>query len=178
MTVRQIDALKARILAELPTQAKIAGADLAALIKNRVVQTGKNAEGQAFSPYSEKQVPAYLYYGKSRSQQAEQRVRARAKKREGVSYREFRNLNNLNTDVKNFEFTGSMWRGVGVQEQTKQGAVQVVVIDGDSQEVRNLLQYATDAERISIIKPSKSELKTVSDNLGQWMAGVIKSELT
>lgn len=176
MTVRQIDALKARILAELPAQAKIAGTDLAALIKNRVVQTGKNADGQAFSPYSEKQVPAYLYYGKSRSQQAEQRVRAKAKKREGVSYREFRNLNNLNTDIKNFEFTGEMWRGVEVQE-TKQGAVSVIVIAGGSQAVRDKLRYATEAERINILKPAKEEIKVITDNLGNWMTGVIKQEL-
>lgn len=177
MTTTQIDALKARLLAELPTQAKIAGADLAALIKNRVVQTGKNAEGQAFSPYSEKEVPAYFYYGKSRSQQAEQRVRAKAKKREGVSYREFRNLNNLNTDIKNFEFTGEMWRGVEVQE-TKQGAVSVIVISGGSQTVRDKLRYATEAERINILKPSKQELSIVQENLGIWMTGIIKSELT
>lgn len=177
MTTRQIDALKARILAELPTQAKIAGADLAALIKNRVVQTGRNAEGQAFSPYSEKQVPAYLYYGKSRSAQGENRVRAKAKKREGVSYREFRELNNLNTDKKNFEFTGEMWRGVEVQE-TKQGAVSVIVISGGSQTVRDKLRYATEAERINILKPAKEEIKVITDNLGNWMTGIIKSELT
>lgn len=176
MTVGQIDALKARILAELPTQAKTAGADLAALIKNRVVQTGKNAEGQSFSPYSEKEVPAYLYYGKSRSSQAEQRVRAKAKKREGVSYREFRNLNNLNTDIKNFEFTGEMWRGVEVQE-TKQGQVSVVVIAGGSQAVKDKLRYATEAERINILKPSKQELSIVQESLGAWMTGIIKQEL-
>ena len=177
MTTTKIDALKARILAELPTQAKIAGADLAALIKNRVVQTGRNAEGQAFSPYSEKQVPAYLYYGKSRSAQGENRVRAKAKKREGVSYREFRELNNLNTDKKNFEFTGEMWRGVEVQE-SRQGQVSVVVIAGNTQEVRDKLRYATEAERINILKPAKEEIKVITDNLGNWMTGIIKSELT
>lgn len=176
MTTTKIDALKARLLAELPTQAKIAGADLAALIKNRVVQTGRNAEGQAFSPYSEKQVPAYLYYGKSRSQQAEQRVRAKAKEREGVSYREFRNLNNLNTDVKNFEFTGEMWRGVEVQE-TRQGQVSVIVLAGGSQTVRDKLRYATEAERINILKPAKEEIKVVQRNLGGWLTRTIKSEL-
>lgn len=177
MTTKQIDALKARILAELPEQAKIAGADLAALIKNRVVQTGRNAEGQQFSPYSEKPAPAFLYYGKSRSAQGEQRVRAKAKKREGISYREFRELNNLNTDKKNFEFTGEMWRGIEVQE-SKKGQVSVVVIAGNTQEVRDRLRYHTEAERINILKPSGEEIGVVQANLSRWMTQVIKQELT
>lgn len=176
MTVQQIDALKARLLEELPTQAKIAGADLAALIKNRVVQTGINAEGQAFSPYSEKEVPAYLYFGRSRSQQGENKVRAKAKKREGVSYREFRNLNNLKTDKKNFEFTGEMWRGVEVQT-TKQGQVSVAVIAGNSQTVKDKLRYATEQEKINILKPSKEELRVVQGNISTWLTGLLKSEL-
>lgn len=176
MTVQQIDALKERILAELPAQAKTAGADLAALVKNRVVQTGINAEGQAFSPYSEREVPAYLYFGRSRSQQGETRVRAKAKKREGVSYREFRELNNLNTDKKNFEFTGEMWRGVEVQE-SRQGRVSVVVITGGSSAVKDKLRYATEQEKINILKPSKEEVRVIQNNLSGWLTGLLKSEL-
>lgn len=176
MTTKQIDALKARILSELPTQAKIAGADMAALIKNRVVQTGVNADGIPFSPYSDKPVPAYLYYGKSRSAGAEQRVRAKAKRREAISYKEFRELNNLNTDKKNFEFTGAMWRGVEVQ-QTQQGAATVVILAGDSPDVKDKLRYATEAERINILKPSKEEIRVVEKNLGAWMTEIIKQTL-
>lgn len=176
MTAAQIDKAKAAILAELPRQIQIAGADLAALVKQRVVQTGINANGVAFSPYSDKAVPAYLYKGRSRSGGADAKIAALAKKGEQVSYREFREINGLKTDKKNFEFTGEMWRGVEIKPE-QSGVVSTAVITGGTQDVKDKLRYATEAEKISILKPNAQESAVVQANLQKWLTGLLNEIL-
>ena len=176
MNAAQIDKAKAAIIAELPRQIQIAGADLAALVKQRVVQTGIDADGAAFSPYSDKQVPAYLYKGRSRSGGADAKITALASKGQRVSYKEFRAINGLNTNVKNFEFTGEMWRGAEVVPE-QNGAVSAAVITGNTQDVKDKLRYATEAEKISILKPNTQETAVVQANLQKWLTGLLNEIL-
>jgi hypothetical protein len=125
-TVSDLNEIRARfsgaksfLLDELEREGLRFGADVSAVVENRVVSTGKNDIGTPFSPYSTKRAPAYLYLGKSRNNRGEGAIKQRIKKKEGVSYREFRELNGLNADKKNFEFTGEMWQGFGVVSSRK-----------------------------------------------------------
>lgn len=137
-----------------------AGADIAAVVENRVVSTGRNAEGQPFSPYSDKQVPAFWFYGRSRNNSGERKVQAAAKKKQGVSYRQFRQFNGLNTGNKNFEFTGEMWQGFGIKEvrQVRPGVYEVT-IGGKNERTRSLLGYHEAREGIDITEPSNQEIR-------------------
>ena len=107
---------------ELPVFAQqVAANDLAALVTNRVVQKGENYLGSAFSPYSKNTVAAWRFWGKSRTQAAERKLRALSRAKGALSYEEFRSLNNLKTDKKNFEFTGEMWRKFGIVKVSVSG---------------------------------------------------------
>lgn len=171
----KIERIIQRIDSEIVVEAAKAGADMAALITNRVVQTGKDSQGAAFSPYSTNPVPAFLYFGKSRSGAGEARVRAKAKKREKISYRDFRVLNNLNPAPKNFEFTGEMWRGFGVVKTVKTANGASVTIGGRTPASERKLDLNTRQEKKDIIEPSKREIIIVTTNLENWLENLIRT---
>ena len=93
MTIAQlttrIDLAINRLDAEIEAQASRAGADLVALITQRVVQTGKSSEGSQFSPYSTEELPAFFYFGKSRSGSAEEKVRPKQRRKSRSPTRSF-----------------------------------------------------------------------------------------
>ncbi len=164
-----------RIDSEITVEAAKAGADMAALITDRVVQTGKDSGGNAFSPYSTVPVPAFLYFNKSRSGAGEARVRAKAKKKEKISYRDFRVLNNLNPSPKNFEFTGEMWRGFGVTKTEKTPNGAKVTIGGRTPPSERKLDLNTKREKKDIVEPSAREIAIVTANLENWLENLIQS---
>lgn len=139
-----------------------AGADLVAVIENRVVTTGQNANGGAFSPYSQVKVPAFWFYGRSRNNAGEQAVKRAAKKKEGVSYYDFRRANGLNTGKKNFEFTGEMWQGFGVKAARQAGPGRwEVVFGGKTQRTIDLIKWHSQREGIDITLASEQEIQQV-----------------
>jgi hypothetical protein len=169
-TVSDLNEIRARfsgaksfLLDELEREGLRFGADVSAVVENRVVSTGKNDIGTPFSPYSTKRAPAYLYLGKSRNNRGEGAIKQRIKKKEGVSYREFRELNGLNADKKNFEFTGEMWQGFGVVSSRKIAAgVIEVTIGAKNARTSALLTKHEKAEGRSIIKPSAAEVQAAA----------------
>lgn len=169
----KIARIERRLDSEIEAQGAKAGADLVALVTNRVVQTGKASDGSNFTPYSDTDVPAYLFYGKSRSGGAEARVRAKGKKKEKISYRDFRELNNLNTAPKNFEFTGAMWRGFSVLNVQRSASGVTVVIGGRNEDSENKMTWNSEREKKSIIRPSRQELAIVRGNLQRWVNNVL-----
>lgn len=154
---------KSLLLDELEREGLRFGADVSAVVENRVVSTGKNDLGTPFSPYSNKPAPAYLYLGKSRNNRGESAIRQRTKKKQGVSYREFRELNGLNANKKNFEFTGEMWQGFGVLSSRKvaPGIIEVT-IGAKNARTSALLTKHEKAEGRSIIKPSPAEIQAAA----------------
>jgi hypothetical protein len=179
MTLKELYDKTSRIIqrldAEIERQAHRAGLDLVALVTNRVVQTGKDSKGSLFSPYSTNQVPAFLYFGKSRTGGGEARVRAAAKKGQRISYRDFRVLNNLNPGPKNFEFTGLMWRGFGVVKTEKTADGVRVVLGGTNTVSDERITKNTERENKSIIQPSQQELAIISRNLQQWFLNIVRT---
>lgn len=139
--------------------------DLVADIANRVIEQGKGADDQPFTPYSTKPVPAFLYYGRSRNQSGESRVRAAAKKKQGVSYRDFRQFNGLPVARKNFSFNNEMWRHFGVKSVRRRGGVVTTTIGGQNAQAANKIQWLSDQERRSIIAPTARELVRVQSNI-------------
>lgn len=163
----------ARIDTEIEAQASKAGTDIIALVTNRVVQTGKSSDGGSFTPYSTVPHSARLYYNKSRSGSAEAKVRAKGKKKEKISYRDFREINNLNPAPKNFEFTGAMWRGFSVLRVQRSATGVTVVIGGRNEDSENKMTWNSEREKKSIIRPSRQELAIVRGNLQRWVNNVL-----
>ena len=138
---------------------------MAQLIKKRVIEQGKDANNSAFTPYSTAQMPSFFYYGKSRNASAEKAVKA-AKK---VSYKDFRSLNNLETDKKNFEFTGDMWRNFGVVSTRQENGIVKITIGGQSTDAQNKIDWLSAQENQSIIEPSASEIGVVNSIMSNWV---------
>ena len=154
-------------------QVAIAGADIAALVTNRVIQKGENADGGKFTPYSNTPVPAYWYIGKGRRNASDSAVKAKAKKGEKISYKEFRQLNGLNVAFKNFEFTGAMWRNFRVLRVEQSGFKFSAIIGGAIPMEQNKIDWLSKQEGRIIIEPNEKELQIVTANLTRWLNSLL-----
>lgn len=169
---------RADLLAALSVEGATVGADAAALIEDRIVTKGEKADGSRFSPYSTKGVPAYLYFGRSRNAAGEAAVRRKATARQPVSYKEFRQLNGLNTGVKNFQFTGEMWQGFGVKSvRPVRPGVVVVTLGGKNARTAELLGYHSAREGAELTALSKQELQMIETAINQRLINLVNRAL-
>lgn len=168
--IARFDELTEYIKNELPVFAEqVAANDLAALVTNRVVQRGENYLGSQFSPYSRNTVAAWRFWGKSRTQAAERRVRAKSRAKGALSYVEFRQLNNLKTDKKNFEFTGEMWRKFGIVRVQITGDRFKVSLGGTSTAAQDKIDENSKREGLSIIEANEAEKALVQRTVAGWI---------
>ena len=156
-------------LKNLSSAIAVAGADLCADIAQRVINSGEKAEGGKFTPYSTKDVPAFWYMGRSLNAGGEAKVKAAAKKKQGVSYKQFREFNNRPTNFKNFSFSQEMWQGFGVKKVEANGGTYTLVIGGKTPESEEKIAWMSAQEKVSIIAPNEEEkqrlLKTLTNKV-------------
>lgn len=168
--IQRFDRLTDYLENELPGFAEqVAANDLAALVTNRVVQKGENYKGGKFKPYSRKTIPAFRFWGKSRTQAAEKKVRAKARAHTVLSYADFRELNNLSGTVKNFNFTGEMWRKLGVVAVKSRPGKVVVSVGGTTSVAQDKIDQNSDCEDINIIEANNSERVLVGKAFQNWL---------
>lgn len=170
--INRFDRLVEFVEQELPKYAEqVLVTDLIALVSNRVIQTGKDYTGKKFKPYSTNTVAAWRFWGKSRTQSAEARIRKIARTPTGqyrggaLDYKTFRELNNLKTDKKNFEFTGSMWRKFGIVNVTP----SKIQIGGTTTDAQQKIDDNSDREGVSIIEASRKEELIVQNSAKIWL---------
>lgn len=174
MTIREqierLDELIDFVENELPNYAhRVAANDLAALIAKRVIETGTNYKGAKFSAYSTNKVPAYKFWGKSRNQTAEKKVRKISRARGALSYSEFRGLNNLLTTNKNFEFFGEMWKKFGVVSYTNNGGNFRVTLGGQTTTAQKKIDENSNREGVSVIEASQREINIIAATTQAWL---------
>lgn len=168
--IQRVKDLIAYINDELPIFAKqVLANDLAALVTNRVVQKGENFRGGSFSRYSSKTVAAWRFWGQSRTQAAEKKVRSLSRAKGALSYKEFRELNNLNSTKKNFEFTGEMWRKFGIVKEKKTSTGFRISLGGTTPGAQNKIDENSEREGISIIEANENEKSKVEDTTLNWV---------
>ena len=172
-----IDAALAEIKQGMLLRVTTAASDTAALVANRVRMTGENAKGAQFSPYSRNPMGAWRLIGKSRTGSAEAKVKTAAKEGKLISYAEFRQMNNLRVDKKNFEFTGEMWQKFNVKSATLKGKLIEVVVGGTTKDSAFKIQENTDREKILITDVSRDEVDLINKTLGDWMAGILTKHI-
>lgn len=169
-----IQRVRAQLAAAIQPEVLRAAADAAALVENRIVTKGEKSDGTRLSPYSTNPVPAFFFFNRSRNNAGESAVRRKAKARQPISYKEFRQLNGLNTGHKNLEFTGEMWQGFGVVEaRTIRAGVVQVVIGGKNERTRSLLGYHSDRENTEITAPSRQEILLIQDGLNKRLKQIL-----
>lgn len=166
--IERMEAIERRLNGGAVSAVTLAGADMAADIANRVIDKGENSEGSKFSAYSIKDVPAYFYHGRSRNAGGEAKVKAAGKRREGVSYRDFRQFNGLGT-VKNFSFTQQMWRNFGIKSVTYSAGVYTVTLGGKTQDSADKIGWMAGQEGRSIIAPNDKEYNRASDSIAKFI---------
>jgi len=175
--IEKLDRLIEFIENELPNYAAdVLAIQMVGLVSERVTQTGVDFKGGNFKPYSNKTIPSYLFWGKSRTQAAEKKVRALSRKKDSngkktgaLSYEEFRGINNLKTDKKTFEFTGEMWRKLGVVKRTKSGTKFTVIIGGTSTAAQEKIDENSEREGISIIEANEREKTLSQKGAKDWL---------
>jgi len=156
--LQEIDRLEVLLLQRLSDVVHVAALDMVQKISDRVIETGKNAEGQNFKPYSERPFLAFYFFGKSANQTGEARVRQAAKQGKTISYKDFRRLNGRPVDHKNFSFTGQMWKSFGVIRVSGTAGIARLEIGMRDAQADKKLQDNSKRERINIIAPSAQEL--------------------
>ena len=168
--IRRFENLVQFVDNQLPRYAEqVLATDVIALVTNRVVQKGENFRGTSFKPYSSRTVAAWRFWGQSRTQAAERRIRAISRARGALSYQQFRELNNLKSDKKNFEFTGEMWRKFGIVRSSQIGEKFVISIGGTTPSAQEKIDDNSAREGISIIEASQRE-ETVAQNAAlDWL---------
>ena len=170
---------KSEIQSALISDGNVIGADTAALIEDRIVSKGEKAEGGKFSPYSTKPVAAFRYFGRSRNAGGEAAVRKAAKEKKGVSYKDFRQFNGLNTSFKNFQFTGEMWQGMGViGVKMLSFSIVQIEIGGKNERSKKLFSFHSEREKSNLTDPSKPELDIIGGTVGDRIILIIKRNIS
>jgi len=168
--IERLEALENFVETQLPVYARqVLANDLVSLVTNRVVQRGENFKGTFFSSYSSKTIAAFRFWGKSRNQTAERKVRALSRAKGVLSYKDFREINNLKSSKKNFEFTGEMWRKFGVIRVETDTNSFSVKIGGTTTASQNKIDDNSEREGISIIEANDFERKLAEKGTSTWI---------
>lgn len=171
---RKIEFIKNELKNNLSDVLRVSGGDVCALVANRVINGGQNNEGDLFTPYSQTKVPAYFYFNRSRSGGADKKVRAAAKKKENLSYSDFRDINNLPTDKKNFSFTNDMWRHFGVTQVNKTPNGWAISIGGLTTDAANKIAWLSGQENRSIVEPSNKEVEIITNAIASHIKKLLQ----
>jgi len=156
------------------------------LIRQRVTETGKNAEGEAFAPYSEKPMlvncsSKYMSVAVCNQLAGSKEKRkdlkwvtvnkggrpARVFELEG-GYKQFRELHGRRTDIVDFTWTGEMMKDIQVtssDDEHRQGLARLSTL---SDEQNTKLAGNTD-RRGDILMLSNEEINEVSEILENWL---------
>ena len=152
----------------------IHGGDLCAAVITRVIQMGRDADGDSFSPYSTKPIPAFFYFGRHLNQRGEAAVRKAAKSGKGLSYRDFRDANNRPTNHKNFSFSQQMWNGFGVKSVQPAGSgLWSLTIGGTTPVSEQRIRWNSEREGKSIIAPDAQEIAELKSNLTAHLQNIL-----
>ena len=127
--------------------------------------------------FSTSKVPAYWMVNRSRNGSADDKVRELARKRETISYKDFRQLNGLRVDVKNFEFTGQLWQRFNVKEVKVGKEVIEITVGGTDERSVKLFGWLSAKEGKQINDISESELQIIQDTIVAWVTGIIQKHL-
>lgn len=107
--------------------------DAVGLIVNRIQQKG--LEGRR---YSDNPLPTFFF---SRNADKKGALKQLAKQKGGVSYKDWRQMNNLQTDHVDLTFTGRMWQNIGIVGTVRREDAFITIIGGFDKEVKDKLRW-------------------------------------
>lgn len=156
-----------------------AGSNTLANVRTRIVETGKDAEGGSFAPYSTK--PMLTGCKSFVQKEACQTLVGTKEKRKDLKwvtisrggknvklftlpggYKEFRRIQGRRVDFVNFSLEGRMWANTKIVSDEAEHQTGVVRIAPESEENKKKLEGNTE-RRGPILKMSQGEIKEVKD---------------
>ena len=156
------------------------GSEALIYIRDRVMNSGINAEGQKYEPYSTKpmlvgcsgfknKANCSRVFGKEKNKDLKwvtlDRTNNEGKKiRLAVldgGYKEFRNLNDLQTGFVDFAFSGRMWANIKIKSDQSEHSNGVVRIGATTDEDNKKLEGNT-RRKGDILKLSANEIESIS----------------
>ena len=118
---QKLDSFSKALLIEMPRINESVALNAYAIVKDRVINEGQNGSGKSLGNYSTNELPLFFYSGRSLNQGGEKAIAKAKKEKKGLSYKDWRNANNLETDHVSLSFTGQMWKDIGVVKQIVEG---------------------------------------------------------
>lgn len=141
--------------------------DSLALVKRRVINTGKDSGGNNFGKYSKAVVPYWFYYNKETNRNSATAVN-QLLQRFGyfASYENWREVNNLQTNFINFSFTNRMWNSLApsIDHNGEGRTVVVVKSRTDDEEKKVQYQNARFGDILALNKEERALLTQLNEN--------------
>lgn len=132
------------LVLEMPRINETVALNAFALVRNRINNTGTLGNGNSMGGYSTTELPAFFFNGKSLNNSGDKFVEKAKKSGEKISYKEFREANNRPTDHVTLNFSGDMWKDIGVVKEYVTGTKIVTVIGAKNTKVRSKSGLTTD----------------------------------
>jgi len=148
LTVEQFKSRVQNMLANLPEEVQRLNDGIALsmipLIVNRLVDLGEDGKGKKLGNYSTNPLPTFFYLHRGTGSGADAKLDAAVKRKrkqegkdfKGISYKEFREINNLPTQFVTLSFTGETLADIGVVSNVANGLVIVTTIDAQGKSTK------------------------------------------
>lgn len=175
MDIRELRARVGRMAAaartQIRTEMEVVAVSGYALVQRRVSETGKDANGSDFAPYS----PAYERYKRGAVGTAKKEGKKKRAARRTAPATAEKPVGRF-TGFVNLTLSGQMLNSIGITESGFQGGKYVVRIGGRDQETRDKMA-GNDTHRPGWIRPSKEEKTELRDQsskrMGNWARGFL-----
>lgn len=187
-----------KFLEEFPKAIHASGLSAFEIVKRRIIKFGQNATGGQFGQYSTAQIPLFFkkdgklmvpYSSGALGQGAEDRVEALRKKKgknakKTLSYKEWREFNNLQTSFVDMKFSGATLSDIGVQKFDANGA-KVSLIIGPLNEINRQGSSANTEEIMDslfdkygdFLELSAEEEKVIDESIDADITNLMKTIL-
>lgn len=184
-----VEKLSKELTANIPSINEKMALDATAMIKDRLVNTGIDAQGNSLGSYSKNEIPLFFKkngkvmapFSSSLNQGGEKlflsvikenKARRKAgEKLRGISYEQWREANNRPTDHVTLSFTGQTLKDVGVTKQIVSGFKIVTTVGAKNTKVRkggvtteDVLEGLGDRYG-NFLQPNEKEVKILATNL-------------
>lgn len=159
----------------------ILGRTALSLVRSRLINQGEDATGKKFGSYSSNPLPTFFFTHKGLGSGADKAFDAYVKKQrkllgknfKGVSYEEFRRLNNRPTDFVTLSFTGETLNDLDVLESKQNGRV-INTIVGSKNSIKKA-KYKADGTNAGTIG-TEDVLEHLANKYGDLLALSEKEE--
>lgn len=166
LAIKDIQEQRQKLQRAKQAASMIASLNAYALIKKRVIAEGENSAGGKFDAYSDNELPTFFFTGGSAG------ARAKLKKIEKPSYKDWRQANNLQVKHKDFRFSGRMWANIRPEIVGEVDGVVKVAIDATAALEKQKVEWNIERDG-NFLAPNKSELEVTRETYGRELAKLL-----